>query len=58
MFAWSPNVVLVCCSTIKGLDEPETEVAPIITDGTHLRSLHWTGHYIDDPTIAFAHGKC
>ncbi|KAF8311491.1 hypothetical protein DL93DRAFT_2083256 [Clavulina sp. PMI_390] len=38
-------------STIKGLDEPETTVAPIITDGTHLRSLHWTGHYIDDPTL-------
>ncbi|KAF9511431.1 hypothetical protein BS47DRAFT_1486839 [Hydnum rufescens UP504] len=26
---------------------------PIITDGTHLRSLHWTGHYINDPTLAF-----
>ncbi|KAF8309283.1 FAD/NAD(P)-binding domain-containing protein [Clavulina sp. PMI_390] len=38
-------------STIKGLDEPEIIVAPIITDGTHLRSLHWTGHYIDDPTL-------
>ncbi|KAF8311493.1 FAD/NAD(P)-binding domain-containing protein [Clavulina sp. PMI_390] len=38
-------------STIKGRDEPETVVAPIITDGTHLRSLHWTGHYIDDPTL-------
>ncbi|KAF8309284.1 FAD/NAD(P)-binding domain-containing protein [Clavulina sp. PMI_390] len=40
-------------STIKGYDEPETEVAPIITDGTHLRSLHWTGHYINDPTLLF-----
>ncbi|KAF8309279.1 FAD/NAD(P)-binding domain-containing protein [Clavulina sp. PMI_390] len=38
-------------STIQGLDEPETIVAPIITDGTHIRSLHWTGHYIDDPTL-------
>ncbi|KAF8308299.1 FAD/NAD(P)-binding domain-containing protein [Clavulina sp. PMI_390] len=38
-------------STIKGFEEPETDVAPIITDGTHLRSLHWTGHYIDDPTL-------
>ncbi|KAF8309292.1 FAD/NAD(P)-binding domain-containing protein [Clavulina sp. PMI_390] len=40
-------------STIKGRDEPETTVAPIITDGTHARSLHWTGHYIDDPTLVF-----
>ncbi|KAF8309306.1 FAD/NAD(P)-binding domain-containing protein [Clavulina sp. PMI_390] len=40
-------------STIKGREEPETAVAPIITDGTHLRSLHWTGHYIDDPTLLF-----
>jgi len=23
-------------------------------DGTHLRSLHWTGHYIPDPTLAIA----
>ncbi|KAF8309280.1 FAD/NAD(P)-binding domain-containing protein [Clavulina sp. PMI_390] len=38
-------------STIKGFDEPETTIAPIITDGTHFRSLHWTGHYIDDPTL-------
>ncbi|KAF8309278.1 FAD/NAD(P)-binding domain-containing protein [Clavulina sp. PMI_390] len=38
-------------STIKGRDDPETIVAPIVTDGTHLRSLHWTGHYIDDPTL-------
>lgn len=41
-------------STIKGRDEPETKVAPIITDGTHVRSLHWTGHYIADPTLAVA----
>ncbi|KAF8309287.1 FAD/NAD(P)-binding domain-containing protein [Clavulina sp. PMI_390] len=40
-------------STIKGRDEPETVIAPIVTDGTHLRSLHWTGHYIDDPTLLF-----
>ncbi|KAF8310286.1 FAD/NAD(P)-binding domain-containing protein [Clavulina sp. PMI_390] len=38
-------------STIKGHDEPETRIAPLITDGTHVRSLHWTGHYIDDPTL-------
>ncbi|KAF8312913.1 FAD/NAD(P)-binding domain-containing protein [Clavulina sp. PMI_390] len=38
-------------STIQGLAEPETRIAPIITDGTHVRSLHWTGHYIDDPTL-------
>jgi len=40
-------------SSIIGRDEPEVKVAPIITDGSHLRSLHWTGHYIDDPTLAF-----
>lgn len=40
--------------TIKGFDEPETKIAPVITDGTHRRSLHWTGHYIADPTLAFA----
>ncbi|KAF9502620.1 hypothetical protein BS47DRAFT_1177804, partial [Hydnum rufescens UP504] len=40
-------------SSIIGRDEPEVKVAPIITDGTHLRSLHWTGHYINDPTLAF-----
>ncbi|KAF8309305.1 FAD/NAD(P)-binding domain-containing protein [Clavulina sp. PMI_390] len=41
-------------SSIKGRDEPETITAPIITDGTHLRSLHWTGHYINDPTLLFS----
>ncbi|KAF8310291.1 FAD/NAD(P)-binding domain-containing protein [Clavulina sp. PMI_390] len=41
-------------STIKGREEPDVQVAPIITDGTHLRSLHWTGHYINDPTLAIA----
>jgi len=41
-------------SSITGFEEPETRVAPIITDGTHLRSLHWTGHYINDPTLAIA----
>ncbi|KAF8309307.1 FAD/NAD(P)-binding domain-containing protein [Clavulina sp. PMI_390] len=40
-------------STIQGRDEPDTIKAPVITDGTHLRSLHWTGHYIDDPTLLF-----
>jgi len=44
-------------STIVGTDEPEVEVAPIVTDGTHLRSLHWTGHYISDPTLAFTGGS-
>lgn len=43
-------------STIVGSDEPDVVVAPIITDGTHIRSLHWTGHYIPDPTLAFAQG--
>lgn len=44
-------------STITSLEEPETKVAPIITDGTHVRSLHWTGHYIDDPTLALTTGE-
>lgn len=43
-------------STIVGYETPDTKVAPIITDGTHLRSLHWTGHYIPDPTLAFMNG--
>jgi hypothetical protein len=45
------------CSSIVGRDEPEVKVAPIITDGSHVRSLHWTGHYIDDPTLAFTNGE-
>ncbi|EJD42264.1 FAD/NAD(P)-binding domain-containing protein [Auricularia subglabra TFB-10046 SS5] len=44
-------------STIKDDGRPEVEVEPIITDGTTLRSLHWTGHYIPDPTLAFAVGR-
>ncbi|KAF8311500.1 FAD/NAD(P)-binding domain-containing protein [Clavulina sp. PMI_390] len=44
-------------STIRGRDEPETKIAPIVTDGTHLRSLHWTGHYIDDPTLLICTGE-
>jgi len=43
-------------STIIGTEEPEVKVAPIITDGTHIRSLHWTGHYINDPTLAITGG--
>lgn len=43
-------------STIKGLEEPEVRTPPILTDGTHFRSLHWTGHYIPDPTLAVAQG--
>ncbi|KAF8311495.1 FAD/NAD(P)-binding domain-containing protein [Clavulina sp. PMI_390] len=46
-----PFLVGLHNSTIQGRDEPETKVSPVITDGTHLRSLHWTGHYIDDPTL-------
>lgn len=42
--------------TIKRFDEPEVRTQPILTDGTHLRSLHWTGHYIPDPTLALANG--
>jgi len=48
--------ILKFLSSITGFSEPETLVAPIITDGTHLRSLHWTGHYINDPTLAVAAG--
>ncbi|KAF9511429.1 hypothetical protein BS47DRAFT_1395074 [Hydnum rufescens UP504] len=44
-------------SSIIGRDEPEVKVAPIITDGTHLRSLHWTGHYINDPTLAVSNDR-
>ncbi|KZV92359.1 FAD/NAD(P)-binding domain-containing protein [Exidia glandulosa HHB12029] len=44
-------------STIKGREEPEVDVHPIITDGSHLRSLYWTGHYIPDPTLAFKVGR-
>lgn len=47
------DAVAFLASTIKGHEEPDTKLAPIITDGTHLRSLHWTGHYIEDPTLAF-----
>lgn len=44
-------------STIKGREEPEVKVHPIITDGGSLRSLYWTGHYIPDPTLAFKIGR-
>ncbi|KZW01900.1 FAD/NAD(P)-binding domain-containing protein [Exidia glandulosa HHB12029] len=44
-------------STIKGDENPDVDVAPIITDGTHIRSVHWTGHYIPDPTLAFTAGR-
>ena len=40
-------------SSIIGNAEIETEIAPILTDGLRLRSIHWTGHYIPDPTLAF-----
>ncbi|KAF8323174.1 FAD/NAD(P)-binding domain-containing protein [Clavulina sp. PMI_390] len=45
-------------SSIVGFEEPETQVAPIITDGTHHRSLHWTGHYIPDPTLGVVSREC
>ncbi|KAF8309304.1 FAD/NAD(P)-binding domain-containing protein [Clavulina sp. PMI_390] len=51
-----PYLVGLHNSTIRGRDEPETVVDPIITDGTHVRSLHWTGHYIADPTLLFCNG--
>lgn len=28
-----------------------------VFNGKILRNLHWTGHYIADPTIVFANGK-
>lgn len=44
--------------TIVGTDEPDVEVPPLLTDGVgeRVRSIHWTGHYIPDPTLVFAPG--
>ncbi|KZP31937.1 FAD/NAD(P)-binding domain-containing protein [Athelia psychrophila] len=38
-----------------GLDEyaPEGTVQPLVTDGTHIRSLHLDLFYIEEPTIGF-----
>jgi len=33
---------------------PDCEVPPIITNGSGVRSIHWTGVYIPDPTLAFS----
>ncbi|KAF8314069.1 FAD/NAD(P)-binding domain-containing protein [Clavulina sp. PMI_390] len=43
-------------SSIVNSTVPQRQVEPIITDGMRLHSLHWTGHYIPDPTLAFANG--
>lgn len=44
-------------STIRGREEPDVRVHPIVTDGSHLRSLSWTGHYIPDPTLVYKIGR-
>ncbi|KAF5388992.1 hypothetical protein D9757_005129 [Collybiopsis confluens] len=31
---------------------------PLVTDGTHIRSLHLDIFYIEEPTIGFINGKC
>lgn len=41
-------------STIpSGPDAPP----PDVFDGARLRNVHWTGHYISDPTLAFTNGE-
>ncbi len=41
-----------------GLDQeaPAEAIKPIITDGTHVRSLHLDVFYIENPTLAFING--
>ena len=36
---------------------PTDGVQPIVTDGTHLRSLHLDAFYIPDPTLGFINGS-
>ncbi|KAF5346471.1 hypothetical protein D9756_010063 [Leucocoprinus leucothites] len=36
---------------------PDAGVKPIITDGSHLRSLHLDTFYIDNPTLAFVNSN-
>ncbi|KAK7007882.1 dimethylaniline monooxygenase [Favolaschia claudopus] len=55
------NIQLVNGSAISGIDEiifatgyhTETFLPKLVNPQT-LDSLHWTGHYIDDPTLAYA----
>lgn len=35
---------------------PEDHLQPIISDGSHVRSLHLDVFYIDNPTLAFTNG--
>jgi len=35
----------------------DMSVQPIVTDGTHLRSLYLDAFYIPDPTLTFINGK-
>ncbi|WWC93186.1 hypothetical protein V866_000019 [Kwoniella sp. B9012] len=41
--------------TIRGTDDPEVKVRPVITEGkmSQFRNVDWRGFYIDDPTLAF-----
>ncbi|WVW85175.1 hypothetical protein I302_107213 [Kwoniella bestiolae CBS 10118] len=41
--------------TIRGDDDPEVKVRPVITEGkmSQFRNVDWRGFYIDDPTLAF-----
>jgi len=36
----------------------DKSIHPIVTDGTHLRSLYLDAFYILDPTLAFINGRC
>ncbi|KAF7301214.1 Dimethylaniline monooxygenase [Mycena indigotica] len=46
-------------SSIKGNEEgPQDQPQPIVTDGTHFRSLWRDLFYIDDPTLAFINQAC
>ncbi|WVQ68656.1 uncharacterized protein L199_006865 [Kwoniella botswanensis] len=40
--------------SIGGKATPDKDNSPILTDAHDLHSLAWTGHYIPDPTLAFA----
>nr|XP_019043773.1 hypothetical protein I302_08354 [Kwoniella bestiolae CBS 10118]OCF22703.1 hypothetical protein I302_08354 [Kwoniella bestiolae CBS 10118] len=40
-------------STVSGNETVDSEEQPIITDGSHVRSLYLDTFYIDQPTLAF-----
>ncbi|KAH8813812.1 hypothetical protein DL96DRAFT_1625447 [Flagelloscypha sp. PMI_526] len=40
-------------SSVKGDEVPDVPEQPIVTDGTHVRSLYLGTFYIDQPTIGF-----